>query len=114
MKPLPEDQYIQGGYNDVWAPDNGTVSSNAYLLNLEKGIHNGRIEWELGHNNRPGVIYDSEKALPATCYSGARSVDDLFMNDQLEINRAYPYVNNEYTTLGDPSAGFIGQSVNAY
>jgi len=114
MKPLPEDQYVQGGYNDVWAPDNGTVSSNAYLLNLEKGIHNGRIEWELGHNNRPGVIYDSEKALPATCYSGARSVDDLFMNDQLEINRAYPYVNNEYTTLGDPSAGFIGQSVNAY
>ena len=114
MKNLPEDQYVQGGYNDVWEPNPHTDSSNAYLLNVEKGIHNGRIEWEMGQNNRPGVIYDSEKALPATCYSGARSVDDLFMNDQLEINKAFPWTNNEYTTLGDPSAGFIGQSVNNY
>lgn len=109
MKNLPEDHYIEGGYNDSF---NTLNSSNAYTLGIEKGIHNGRIEWELGHNNRPGVIYDSEKALPATCYSGARSVDDIFMNDQQEINRAYPYVNNEYTTLGDPSAGFISQSSN--
>jgi hypothetical protein len=107
MKNLPDDTFIGGGYNDVWAPDAAKTSSNAYVLGIEKGIHNGRIEWDLGHNNRPGVIYDSEKALPATCYSGARSVDDLFMNDQQEINRAFPYVNNEYTTLGDPSAGYI-------
>jgi hypothetical protein len=112
MKNLPDDTFVEGGYNDVWSPDSSKTSSNAYVLSIEKGIHNGRIEWDMGLNNRPGVIYDSEKALPATCYSGARSVDDLFMNDQLEINRAFPYTDNTYTTLGDPSAGFIGQSNN--
>jgi hypothetical protein len=107
MKNLPDDTFVGGGYNDLWVNNPSKTSSNAYVLGIEKGIHNGRIEWDMGHNNRPGVIYDSEKALPATCYSGARSVDDLFMNDQQEINRAFPYVNNEYTTLGDPSAGYI-------
>ena len=107
MVHLPENEYIQGGYNNEWAVNAGMDSANAYLLGMEQGIHNDRIEWKQQHNDRPGVIYDSEKALPATCYSGNRSVDDLYFNDQTEINRAYPYVNNEYTTLGDPSAGFL-------
>jgi len=114
MVHLPEDKYVKGGYNDVWTVNPGTDSSNAYVLGIENGIHNNLIEYQLAHNNRPGVIYDSEKALPATCYSGNRSVDDLYFNDQTEINRAFPYVNNMYTTLGDPSAGFIGKSVNDY
>jgi hypothetical protein len=108
MKNLPQDQFIEGGYNQVWGVDSTKDSTNAYILGLETGIHNERIEWEQGHNNRPGVIYDSEKALPATCYSGNRSVDDLYFNDSAEISRAFPYVDNMYTTLGDPSAGFIG------
>ena len=111
FKNLPQDTFIEGGYNQVWGVDPSKDSTNAYMLGLEQGIHNGRIEWEQGLNNRPGVIYDSEKALPATCYSGNRSVDDLYFNDPAEISRAF---FNTYTTLGDPSAGFIGQSVNIY
>lgn len=108
MVHLPDDKYVNEGYNDVWAPDSDKTSTNAYILGLSKGIHNDRIEYSMGVNNRPGVIYDSEKALPATCYSGNRSVDDLYFNNQEEIDRAFPYVGiNEYTTLGDPSAGFI-------
>ena len=108
MKNLPQDQFIEGGYNQVWGVDPSKDSTNSYILGLEPGIHNERIEWDQGHNNRPGVIYDSEKALPATCYSGNRSVDDLYFNDSSEISRAFPYTDNMYTTLGDPSAGFIG------
>jgi len=110
MKNLPEDKYIQGGYNGVWDVDPSKDSTNAYILGLEKGIHNGRLEWEMGHNDRPGVIYNSEKALPATCYSGNRSVDDLYFNNQYEISRAFPWTSNEYTTLGDPSAGFLAST----
>ena len=107
MKNLPPNEFIEGGYNGVWIPNENLDSANAYVLGLEKGIHNDRIEWEQGLNNRPGVIYDSEKALPATCYSGNRSVDDLYFNDSNEIARAFPYVDNTYTTLGDPSAGYL-------
>jgi len=114
MKKLPEDEYYQGGYNHVWHSNDKADSSNAYILGLEQGIHNERIEWRQGHNNHPGVVYSSDKLLPATCYSSNRTVDDLFMNDPNEIARAYPYVNNEYTTIGDPSAGFVGMSVNDF
>ena len=117
MKNLPKDTFVEGGYNGVWADDPYKDSNNAYVLSLEKGIHNGRIEWNMGHNDRPGVIYDSSKALPATCYSGNRSVDDLYFNNQKEVSRAFPWVNNEYTTLGDPSAGFIAaqnQTIRSY
>ena len=105
MKHLPDDTFIQSNGNvNSWDPSN---YSNSYALGIEKGIHNERIEWEQAHNSRPGVIYDSEKALPATCYSGNRSVDDLFWNNKEEISRAFPYTDNTYTTLGDPSAGYL-------
>jgi len=113
MVRLPGDTFVKAGYNDTWAPDNQKTSINSYVLGLEEGIHNSQIEWQMAPNNRPGVIYDSAKALPATCYSGNRSVDDLYFNDTQEINKGNSYMaDNTYTTLGDPSAGFIGYSVN--
>jgi hypothetical protein len=109
MKKLPENEYIQGGYNGIWSPDENTDNSNAYILGMEAGIHNERLEWVQGHNDRPGVVYNPDIPVPALCYSGARSIDDLFQNNQTEISRAFPYTDNTYTTLGDPSAGFIKQ-----
>jgi hypothetical protein len=111
MVDLPKDQYVNEGYNDVWAPDSAKTSSNAYVLGMSAGLHNPEIEWKQATNDRPGVIY-GDKALPGTSYSGNRSVEDLFMNDPVEIKRAFPYLGpNEYTTLGDPLAGFVGLSV---
>lgn len=110
MKKLPEDEYIQGGYNGIWAMDNSKDSTNAYILGLENGIHNNKLEWVQGHNDRPGVIYDPNIPVPGLCYSGARSIQDLYQNNATEISRAYPYTDNTYTTLGDPSAGFIKQT----
>ena len=109
MKSLPDNEYIQGGYNGIWAPDSGKDNANAYILGMGDGIHNERIEWKQGHNDRPGVVYNPDIPVPALCYSGARSVDDLFQNNKTEISRAFPYTDNMYTTLGDPSAGFIKQ-----
>jgi len=111
MKNLPDNEYSQGGYNGIWAPDSSKDSSNAYILGMEPGIHNERLEWVQGHNNRPGVVYNPDIPVPALCYSGARSVDDLFQNNKVEMSRAFPYTDNTYTTLGDPSAGFIKQRV---
>ena len=110
MKKLPEDEYIQGGYNGIWAMDNSKDSTNAYILGLENGIHNNKLEWVQGPNDRPGVIYDPNIPVPGLCYSGARSIQDLYQNNATEISRAYPYTDNTYTTLGDPSAGFIKQT----
>ena len=110
MKKLPEDEYIQGGYNGTWAMDNSKDSTNAYILGLENGIHNNKLEWVQGPNDRPGVIYDPNIPVPGLCYSGARSIQDLYQNNATEISRAYPYTDNTYTTLGDPSAGFIKQT----
>lgn len=110
MKNLPENEYTQGGYNEVWSPDDSKVSANAYILGLEKGIHNERIEWVQGHNDRPGVVYDPDIPVPGMCYSGNRSIDDFFQNNKTEKSRAYPFTDNTYTTLGDPSAGFIKQT----
>jgi len=107
MKKLPQDEFIEGGYNDIWAMDQTKDSTNAYILGLEKGIHNGRIEWEQGHNDRPGVVYDPNIPVPGLCYSGNRSINDFFQNNKEEISRAFPYTDNTYTTLGDPSAGMI-------
>jgi hypothetical protein len=111
MKSLPEDEYSQGGYNAIWAPDPSKDNANAYVLGMVSGIHNERLEWKQGHNDRPGVVYDPNVPVPALCYSGARSIDDLFQNNKVEISRAFPYTDNTYTTLGDPSAGFIKQRV---
>jgi hypothetical protein len=110
MKKLPEDEYIQGGYNGIWAMDNSKDNTNAYILGLENGIHNNKLEWVQGHNDRPGVVYDPNIPVPGLCYSGARSIQDLYQNNATEISRAYPYTDNTYTTLGDPSAGFIKQT----
>jgi hypothetical protein len=107
MKNLPQDEFIEGGYNDIWAMDQTKDSTNAYILGLEKGIHNGRIEWEQGHNDRPGVVYDPNIPVPGLCYSGNRSINDFFQNNKEEVSRAFPYTDNTYTTLGDPSAGMI-------
>jgi hypothetical protein len=110
MKKLPEDEYIKGGYNGIWAMDNSKDNTNAYILGLENGIHNNKLEWVQGHNDRPGVVYDPNIPVPGLCYSGARSIQDLYQNNATEISRAYPYTDNTYTTLGDPSAGFIKQT----
>ena len=87
---LPEDSFMPGNNN-----------SNSYLLNLGEGLHNERIEWEKSINNKPGVIYTPDSMNPGKCYSSARSVEDIY--DSKLIN----YQNNTYTTLGDPTAGFI-------
>ena len=113
MKNLPKDNYISNeGFNNQWVSDPKKNSANAYILGIDKGIHNERIEWNQGLNNRPGVVYSPDVSLPATCYSGSRSVDDLYFNDSDLIKKSYPYADNTYTTLGDPSAGFIGTDVS--
>ncbi len=98
MKPLEENHFI---------PEQN-FNANSFVLGLQDGLHNERIEWEQGLNNRPGVIYAPDKKLPATCYSGSRSIDELYFNDSKLIQKSYPFYDNTYTTLGDPSAGFIG------
>lgn len=107
MAKLPGDKFIKSDFNDAWQNDNSKSSSNAYVLGIDKGIHNNRIEWNQEPNSRPGIILSPEKAAPAICYSGNRSVNDLFMDNQNDISRAYPYTDKMYTTLGDPLAGFI-------
>jgi hypothetical protein len=77
----------------------GAVSSNGYVLGLEPGNNqNNLLQWTLGQNNLPGVIYDpdvDQQVVLGNCYSG-------YMN-----NYAKNYVSNEYTTLGDPSTGLL-------
>lgn len=107
MKKLPNDQFIQEGFNNEWAVDNSKTSANAYILGVEKGIYNNKIEWAQGHNDRIGVVYDSEKVSPGMCYSSNRSIDDLYHENKDAMAKAYPYVDLTYTTLGDPSAGYI-------
>ena len=110
MKNLERDTFVKTeGYNDQWVNSPSKNSSNAYILGIDKGIHNERLEWNQGLNDRPGVVYSPDVALPGTCYSGSRSVDDMYFNDRSLIKKVYPYVDNTYTTLGDPSAGFINQ-----
>lgn len=101
LKHLPDNE---------WSPDafkKGGQSANAYILGMEEGVHNKHIEWRQGFNNKPGIVYDSHTT-PGSCYSGNRSVKDLYSTiGSDEYNRALQHVDNTYTTLGDPSAGFI-------
>ena len=70
---------------------------------MSAGLHNQRLEWNKAVNNKPGVIYDSESSIaPGKCYSSNRSIPDLY---QYDLQKAYQ--NNVFTTLGDPTAGFL-------
>jgi hypothetical protein len=109
FKSLPKnEEFTPGGYNTVWAPDTTKNSTNAYILDMDTGVYNPRINWRQGPNDRPGTIYeDSVKALPGASYSANRSIDDLFNHDQESINKAYPFVNMRPAFYGQPDAGQI-------
>ena len=131
MKPLPADTWIGpggstipgaksnftniqnggGGYNKVWEYNPEKNSSNAYILGIDKGIHNDRIEWKQGVNTAAGVIYNRQNAesnaLPSKAYGGNGSIFDQYLQ-----NEKLPFYDGMYTTLGDPLAGWIGQSVH--
>ena len=109
---LPKNEYTGGGYNSDWSNDKSKTSTNAYILGLQQGVHNPRLEWAQGENTLPGVIYSPDnidQKTPAIGYGGPIDVYQQYM-----MNQAYRRSNNTYTTLGDPGAGFIGNSVNAY
>jgi len=91
---LPEDEYVPGETNP-----------NSYVLSLGQGIHNDRIEWQQDINKKPGVIYNKDTAIPGKSYSGNRSIYDLYENNIDFINSGQR--GPIYTTLGDPSAGFL-------
>ena len=112
MKELPPNDYVGGGYNGAWQKDNFKTSSNAYILGMNKGVHNSQLEWSQGTNTFPGIVYTpetTEEFVNKTCYGGENSV-----YDQYQYNQQQNYTNNTFTTLGDPLAGYIGQSVNQY
>ena len=106
QKALPQNEYFTGGYNNVWEPNTNTSSTNSYMLGMDNGIYNPQINWNQGRNDRAGVIMGN-KVLPGASWSGNRSLDDLFMNDQEAISKAYPFVDRTYATLGNPSGGQI-------
>ena len=100
MKSLPSDQFFNGGYNDVWIQDKDKTSTNAYVLNMEQGIHNERLEWSNGVNDLPGIWYTPEdtgkEPTPTLSYGGTRPIFEQYLNN---ISQSYP--NNTYTTLGN-------------
>ena len=106
MKDLPENKYISGGYNETWKPNKTKTSANAYILDLEQGVHNPRLEWSNGVNTLPGIRYSPDdigkEPVPMMQYGGTKSVFDQYLNN---ISQSYP--NNTYATLGLPTAGYI-------
>uniref|UniRef100_A0A6C0B0R2 Uncharacterized protein n=1 Tax=viral metagenome TaxID=1070528 RepID=A0A6C0B0R2_9ZZZZ len=106
MKDLPPDRFYGGGYSDVWSNDTSKTSTNAYILGLEQGIHNQRLEWSNGVNTLPGIVYTPEDSgkepTPMLTYGGDKSVFDQYLNN---ISQSYP--NNTYTTLGMPTSGYL-------
>jgi hypothetical protein len=104
MKNLEKDEFIQTGYNDVWSQDTSKTSSNAYILGMDQGIHNQRLEWSNGINDLPGIWYspDKNEQDPKLCYGGSKSVFEQYLGN---ISQSYP--NNTYTTLGSPLAGMV-------
>ena len=111
MQNLPQNEYIPGGYNQTWSDNTSKTSANSYILGLEKGVHNPRLEWAQGANTLPGVVYtpDSTQKVPALSYGGPVDIYQQYM-----VNQTFKTDNTTFTTLGDPSAGFIGKSVNDY
>ena len=105
MKDLPPNEYKSGGYNEVWSNDENKTSSNAYILGLEQGIHNPKLEWSNGVNTLPGILYTPEDSgkepTPMLSYGGNNVFDQYLSN----ISQSYP--NNTYATLGMPTAGYI-------
>lgn len=109
---LPQNEYISGGYNDTWTDNTSLTSANAYILGLEKGVHNPRLEWAQGVNTLPGVVITpdtTKQKIPSLSYGSPVDVYQQYM-----VNQTFPTVDNTYTTLGDPSAGYIGRSINDY
>jgi len=106
MKDLPENQYVSGGYNDTWTNDTSKTSSNAYILGLNQGNHNQRLEWSNGINTLPGIVFTPEdnKNQPVSMltYGGSKAVFDQYLGN---ISQSYP--NNTFTGLGMPTAGYI-------
>ncbi len=106
MKDLPTNYYTGGGYNDVWTNDPYMTSNNAYVLGLEKGIHNPQLEWSNGVNTLPGIVYTptdtGKEPTPMLSYGGTNPVFEQYLNN---ISQSYP--NNTYTTLGIPTAGYL-------
>jgi hypothetical protein len=112
LQNISPDSYEGGGYNGTWSNDPSKTSTNAYMLNLEKGVHNERLEWEQAPNTLPGVVLSPDVAnqkIPAIGYGSPTDIYQQYM-----VNQTFKTVDNTYTTLGDPNAGFIGKSVNDY
>ena len=105
MQRLEKDTFVNGGYNQVWGLDPTKDSTNAYLLGLGQGLHNGLLEWENRPNQRPGVVY-GDITIPGRSYNGNRSLADMYGNNQELIDKVY-YHNNMYATLGSPNAGYF-------
>ena len=108
LKKLPPDEWIPGGYNDTWQNDPEKTSTNSYILNIEPGVHNDRIEWRQGLNTVAGPIYNRQNMegnlFPDKAYGGKYSVFEQYLrNDKLQ---GY---DGMYTTLGDPNAGQIAR-----
>jgi len=107
MKDIPPNVYKpDGGYNDRWNADTSKTSSNAYILDMEQGIHNPRLEWSNGVNTLPGIVYTPEdtgkEPVSILSYGGSKPVYEQYISN---ISKSYP--NNTYTTLGMPTAGYI-------
>ena len=106
MKDLPADKYVPGSYNETWQNNQSRTSSNAYILDMEKGIHNPRLEWSNGVNTLAGIQYTPEdvgkEPVPMLGYGGNKAVFDQYLNN---ISLSYP--NNTFSGLGMPNAGYI-------
>ncbi len=102
---LPQDQFVGGGANNEWTNDRSKTSANSYILGLEDGIHNSQLEWQQGPNTLPGVVYTPDtinQHVPKLSYGGATDIYQQYM-----INQTFKTIDNTFTTLGDPGAGYI-------
>jgi len=108
MKYLPPNEFDKSktGYNETWQKDTSKTSSNAYILGMESGVHNPRLEWSNGINDLPGIRYSPDNVYtqqkPMLSYGGSSSVFDQYIG-----NIAQSFPNNTYTTLGSPNAGVV-------
>ena len=104
---LPQDEFVLGGANNYWNDDQSKTSANSYILNLEDGIHNHGLEWQQGPNTLPGVVYNPDETkqyVPKLGYGGTSDVYQQYM-----FNQTFKTIDNTFTTLGDPSAGFFSR-----
>jgi len=87
---LPEDTFEPG------------TNANSYILGINQGLHNDRIEFAKGLNNKQGTYYSPDSANPGKCYSGIRN-NEYPENEYSTSGQR----GNIFTTFGDPTAGFI-------